>query len=179
MTDYGSRRKAVTSLRPLLVVRFSNKNVSAQFIKPKIEGDAVLASAHSRDLAKLGWKGSRKSTPACYLLGMLAGRKALEKGVKDAVVYNGVAPFIRGARAAAFVKGVADAGVKVPVGDEALPSEERISGKPIADYASKLSSEDKGEYERRFSMMIRSGFKPEDYPVEFERMKAAIGGAKP
>jgi large subunit ribosomal protein L18 len=178
MTDYRARKRAITSLRPLLVVRISNKNVSSQFVKPTVKGDVVLSSAHSKELSKLGWKGSSKSTPACYLLGLLAGKKALSSGVKEAVVYNGLVPFIRGSRIAAFLKGVIDAGVSVPVGEEAFPSEERLTGKSIAEYATRLSSEDKGAYERSYSALLKEGFKPEEYPTQFEKMKATITGAK-
>ncbi len=176
VTDYRSRKRAITSQATLLVVRISNKNVSSQFVKPKVNGDVVLASAHSRQLRKLGWKGSLNSTPACYLLGFLAGRKALEKGVKEAVLYNGVVPFIRGSRIAAFVKGVIDSGLVVPVGEKALPPEERISGKTIADYATKLATQDAASYKASFSALLREGFKPEDYPAQFEKVKSTIAG---
>jgi large subunit ribosomal protein L18 len=177
VTDYRARKRAITSQRPLLVVRISNKNVSCQFVRPAVNGDVVLSAAHSKELAKLGWHGSSKSTPACYLLGLHAGKKALEAGVNEAVVYNGVVPFIRGSRIAALLKGVLDAGVSVPVGEEAFPTEERISGKPIAEYASKLASEDKEAYSRDFSALLKAGFKPEEYPREFEKVKASIAGA--
>jgi len=177
VTDYRARKRAITSQRPLLVVRISNKNVSCQFIRPAVKGDVVLSATHSKELAKLGWHGSSKSTPACYLLGLHAGKKALAAGVKEAVVYNGVVPFIRGSRIAALLKGVLDAGVSVPVGEKAFPNEERISGKPIADYASKLASEDKEAYSRGFSALVKAGFKPEEYPGEFEKVKASIAGA--
>lgn len=178
ITDYRARKRAITSSRPLLVVRISNKNVSSQFVKPTVKGDVVLSAAHSKELSKLGWKGSPKSTPACYLLGLLAGKKALSSGVKEAVVYNGLVPFIKGSRIAAFLKGVIDAGVRVPVGEEAFPSEERLSGKTIAEYATRLSSEDKGAYERSYSALLKEGFKPEEYPTQFEKLKAAITGAE-
>jgi large subunit ribosomal protein L18 len=176
VTDYRSRKRAITSQATLLVVRISNKNVSSQFVKPRVSGDEVLASAHSRQLRKLGWKGSLKSTPACYLLGLLAGRKAQAKGVKEAVLYNGVVPFIRGSRIAAFAKGVIDSGLMVPVGEEALPPEERIRGKTIADYATKLAAEDAAAYGAIFSALLKGGFKPEDYPAQFEKVKSAIAG---
>ena len=177
LTDYRARRRAITSEKPLLVVRISNKNVSSQFVRPTAKGDLVLSSAHSKELVKKGWHGSPKSTPACYLLGLLAGKKALAAGVKEAVTYNGVVPFIRGSRVAALLKGVVDAGVSVPVGEEAFPAEERLTGKAIADYAAKLSSEDKEAYSKEFSALLRSGFKPEGYPAEYEKVKAAIQGA--
>ncbi len=178
VTDYRARKKAITSQRPLLVVRVSNKNVTSQFVRPTVKGDVVLSSAHSKELAKLGWRGSAKSTPACYLLGLLAGKKALKSGVKEAVAYNGVVPFISGSRISAVLKGVHDAGVAVPVGDEALPSEERVTGKSISEYASKMASEDGERYRKGFSSLIKAGFKPEDYPAEFEKVKGSIlGGA--
>lgn len=179
VTDYRSRRRAITSQKVLLVVRVSNKNVSSQFVVPKVSGDSVVASAHSRELLKMGWRGSLKSTPACYLLGMLAGKKAKASGVEQAVLYNGLAPFIKGGRVGALVKGVVEAGVDVPMGEEAFPSADRLSGKAIAAYASKLSSESRDDYQREFSGLLKSGFKPEDYPAQFEKVKAAIlGGAK-
>ncbi len=179
VTDYRARKRAITSQKPLLVVRISNKNVSSQFVKPTVKGDVVLSSAHSKELAKMGWHGSSKSTPACYLLGLLAGKKAVAAGVKEAVAYSGVVPFIRGSRVAALLKGVVDAGVHVPVGEEAYPDGDRLSGKPIADYATKLAGENKDAYSRTFSALLKGGFKPEEYQAEFEKVKAAIsGGAK-
>ncbi|MGP8125249.1 MAG: 50S ribosomal protein L18 [Nitrososphaerales archaeon] len=178
VTDYRSRRRAITSHRVLLVVRISNKNVTSQFVVPKVGGDTVVASAHSRELLKLGWRGSLKSTPACYLLGMLAGKKALASGVEEAVLYNGLAPFVRGGRVGALVKGVVEAGVVVPVGEEAFPSQERLTGKTIADYASKLSAESKEAYQKGFSRLLKEGFRPEEYPAQFEKVKATITGGK-
>ncbi len=177
VTDYRARRRAITSQKPLLVVRISNKNAYAQFVKPTVKGDIVLSSASSKELVKLGWHGSSKSTPACYLLGLLSGRKALAAGVKEAVAYNGLVPFIRGSRAAALLKGVVDSGVSVPVGEEAFPDEGRLTGKSISEYAAKLSSEDKDAYQHTFSVLLKGGFKPEDYPAEFEKAKSAVEGA--
>ncbi len=37
-TNYGARRKAISSRGTLLAVRISNKNVSAQFLKPTVTG---------------------------------------------------------------------------------------------------------------------------------------------
>jgi len=177
VTDYRSRKRAITSQKPLLVIRVSNKNVSSQFVKPTVKGDIVLSATGSKELTKLGWHGSAKSTPACYLLGLLAGRKALAAGVKEAVAYNGLVPFIRGSRAAALLKGVVDSGVKVPVGEEAFPDADRLSGKSIADYAAQLAAEDREAYSRNFSSLLKNGFKPEAYPAEFEKVKVAISGA--
>ncbi len=178
VTDYRSRRRAISSRRALLVVRISNKNVSAQFVRPAAKGDLVLASAHSAQLRKMGWQGSLTATPACYLLGLAAGKKALEKGVKDAILYCGLAPFVSGSRVSAFVKGVRDSGLEVPVDEEVLPDEERITGKTIAEHASKLAADDREAYAKRFSAMIERGFKPEGYQEKFEQLRTSIAGGK-
>jgi large subunit ribosomal protein L18 len=178
-TDYRARKKMITSSVPLLAVRVSSKNVSAQFIRPEREGDQVLSAAHSRNLRKLGWKGSSKSVPACYLLGLLAGKRAKEQGVKKAYLYNGLSLFVGGSRVSAVVKGVKDAGVDVPMADEAVPSEDRITGKATAEYAKSLLTEDREKYSRLFSGLLRTGFKPEEYPENASALKQAIlKGAK-
>ncbi len=173
-TDYRARKRIISSSEPLLAVRISTKNVSAQFIRPKPEGDHVLSSAHSRNLRKLGWKGSLKSIPACYLLGLLAGKKAKESGVEKANLYSGVSRFVDGSRVSALVKGVKDAGVDVPISDEALPSEDSLTGKVTAEYARSLLTENKEQYSRLFSGLIRAGFKPEEYEENAMAVKQVI-----
>jgi len=174
VTDYKARKKIITSSIPLLAVRVSSKNALAQFIEPKAEGDHVLSSAHSRNLKKLGWKGSPKSVPACYLLGLLAGKKAKAEGVDKAYLYNGLTKFVKGSRVAAVVKGVKDAGIDVPMSDEVAPSEERLTGKATAKYAKSLLAEDKAKYSKVFSGMLKTGFKPEDYAESASKVKQAI-----
>ena len=178
-TDYRARKKIITSSVPLLAVRVSSKNVTAQFIKPRTEGDEVVSSAHSRNLKKLGWKGSSKSVPACYLLGLLAGKRAKEQGIEKAYLYNGLSSFVSGSRVSALVKGVKDAGVEVPMSDEVAPSEDRITGKATAEYAKSLLAEDKEKYSKVFSGLIKTGFKPEEYEENASALKQVIlKGAK-
>ncbi len=177
-TDYRSRKRVISTTKPLLVVRFSNRNVSSQFLKPTPKGDKVVSSANSKELVKLGWRGSSKSTPACYLLGMVAGKKAKEAGVTEAVLYTGLIPFVKGGRVAAFVKGVIEAGVGVPAREEVFPPEERLTGSVTAKYAAALAKEQKDQYEREFSGLLKANFRPEDYPKEFEKVRTAVLGAK-
>jgi len=178
-TDYRARKKIITSSVPLLAVRVSSKNVSAQFIKPRAEGDEVVSSAHSRNLKKLGWMGSGKSVPACYLLGLLAGKRAKDQGIEKAYLYNGLSSFVNGSRVSALVKGVKDAGVDVPMSDEVAPSEDRITGKATAEYAKSLLAEDKEKYSKVFSGLIKTGFKPEEYEANASALKQVIlKGAK-
>ena len=133
------------SKRDFISINITNENTQVQILKPEISGDKVIASAHSRFLLKDGWKGSRKNIPAAYLTGYFAGKKALSKGVDSAIVYSGTRKYTQ--RMAAVVKGVVDAGMKVPSDEETFPPEERISGEhlkvknDIAIVKSKIDSE--------------------------------------
>jgi len=144
-TNYKKRKIMLMSKRDFISINITNENTQVQILKPEISGDKVIASAHSRFLLKDGWKGSRKNIPAAYLTGYFAGKKALSKGVDSAIVYSGTRKYTQ--RMAAVVKGVVDAGMKVPSDEETFPPEERISGEhlkvknDIATVKSKIDSE--------------------------------------
>ena len=97
-------------------INVTNENIQVQISKPEITGDKVIASAHSRFLIKDGWKGSRKNIPAAYLTGYLVGKRALSKGIDNAIIYSGTRKYTQ--RMAAVVKGVIDTGLKVPADNE-------------------------------------------------------------
>ena len=115
--------------RDFITVNITNENTQVQILKPGMTGDKVIASAHSRYLLEKGWKGSRKSVPAAYLTGYLAGKKALGKGAKDAILYTGTRRYTQ--RMAAALKGIIDAGVQVPASKETFPSDDRINGEHL------------------------------------------------
>ena len=112
--------------RDFITVSISNENTQVQILKPEIKGDKVVASAHSRYLIQKGWKGSRKSIPAAYLTGYLAGKKAIGSGAKNAILYTGTRKYTQ--RMAAALKGIIDAGLDVPASSETFPPDERING---------------------------------------------------
>jgi large subunit ribosomal protein L18 len=176
LTDFRVRKKAIMSGEILAVIRKSTKNITVQFIKPEVNGDRVIFSSHSRVLRKFGWLGSLKSTPAAYLLGLYAGKEAIKHGIKRAVVYTGLLRYVKGSRISALVKGLVDSGLDVPSDKETFPGEERITGKFIADYASSLLEKDKEKYRKIFSRLLKEGFKPEEYPEYFEKVRKAIVG---
>jgi len=115
--------------RDFITVNITNENTQVQILKPGMAGDKVIASAHSRSLLEKGWKGSRKSIPAAYLTGYLAGKKALGQGAKDAILYTGTRRYTQ--RVAAALKGVVDAGIKVPTDEDTFPAAERINGEHL------------------------------------------------
>ncbi len=80
-TDYRKRRSILLSRKTFISPRVTCKNTIVQFSAATLQGDRVLASAHSRELYKLGWKGSGNSVPAAYLTGLAAGLKAMITGV--------------------------------------------------------------------------------------------------
>jgi large subunit ribosomal protein L18 len=172
VTNYYKRRKLVLSGKPRLVVRITNRYVIAQVVEAKPGGDLTIVSAHSGELAKYGWKGGTKNTPAAYLVGLLIGLRAIRKGVHEAVLDIGLRRATRGARVFATAKGAVDAGLNVPLGEEVLPSADRITGKHISEYAQTLK--EAGELERVFSKYIERGLDPEDLPKNFEEVKNRI-----
>ena len=126
--------------RDFITVNITNENTQVQILTPGMTGDTVVASAHSRYLLEKGWKGSRKSVPAAYLTGYLAGKKAIGKGAKGAILYTGTRRFTQ--RMAAALKGIIDAGLEVPADPETFPAEERINGEhlTIKNEVSKIKS---------------------------------------
>lgn len=173
-TNYHVRKKILLSRLPFLVVRISNKNAILQIAKAGIEGDQIIASVHTRQLIKFGWPFSRKNTPACYLAGLMLGLKAKSKINSDIIVYLGVSPYVNGSRVTAAVKGLLDAGLNVRVDPETFPSEERIRGEHIIEYAKKLKTTDFSLYTKRFSNYVREGLNVEDMAKIFEEVKQKI-----
>ncbi len=128
-TNYKKRGTMLMGKRDFVTVNITNENTQVQILTPGMTGDTVVASAHSRYLLDKGWKGSRKSVPAAYLTGYLAGKKALGKGAKGAIMYTGTRRFTQ--RMAAALKGIIDAGLEVPADPETFPANERINGEHL------------------------------------------------
>jgi len=173
-TNYHKRKKLLLSGLPRLVARKTNKHIIAQMITASIEGDRVIASAHSSELRKkYGWLGSLKNLPAAYLTGLLCGYRALKKNIKKAILDIGLHRPTKGARVFAVMKGCLDAGVEIPHGEEILPDENRIKGQHISEYANMLSSNQE-LYAKRFSEYLSRGLRPEDITEHFSAVKERI-----
>jgi len=128
-TNYIRRKSMLIGHRDFVTVQISNENTYVQIHKPELTGDKVISSAHSRFLIKKGWKGSRKNIPAAYLTGYFAGKKALGKGISSAIMYSGTRKYTQ--RMAAALKGIIDAGLKVPANQETFPPEARLYGEHL------------------------------------------------
>ncbi len=143
-TNYRKRLALLKSGRFRLVVRKSNRRIIVQFIRYKPEGDETLLAVDSKKLAELYSYPAKCNTPTAYLLGLLAGKMALEKGIGEAVADICDVP-TRGAIVFAVVKGVVDAGVKVPFSPEKIVVEERLMGAHLGEEVKRLTEEVKAK----------------------------------
>jgi len=174
-TYYKKRLKILLSNKFRFVIRKSLRNLGASVIEYSPKGDKVLFTVDSKALSKFGWKGDNGNLPSAYLIGLLAGKKAIEKGVTEAVLDLGFNNSTKGSRLYATLAGAIDAGLKIPFNPEILPSRDRITGEHIAKYAQVLKK-DKSEYERQFYNYLKRGLNPEDILKHFNEVKVKIHG---
>jgi large subunit ribosomal protein L18 len=134
-TDYQQRLRLLKSGKPRLVARKSNAHVTAQLVSNGPDGDLTVASAHSSDLAEYGWEAPTGNLPAAYLTGLLAGRRAVEAGLEEAVLDIGLNTPTPGSKVFAVQEGAIDAGLEIPHNDDVLADWERTRGEHVAAYA--------------------------------------------
>jgi len=160
-TDYYARKRLViqdknkyNTPKYRLVVRFTNKDVTAQIAYSKIEGDYILESAYAHELPKYGLKVGLTNYSAAYATGLLLARRVLTK-LKLADTYKGVTaatgeeynveeigdgprPFrayldtglartSTGARIFAVMKGAVDGGIFIPHSVSRFPGYDKES----------------------------------------------------
>ena len=176
LTDYKKRLKLLLAHKPRLVVRKSLKNVVAQIVEYDEKGDRILVSAQSGELDKFGWKISKSNLPSAYLVGLLLGKKAKGKGVKEMVLDMGLQKSVKGSRIYALLKGIIDSGVNVAHSKDMLPDENRIKGEHIAKYASELKKDD-AKYKKIFGQYLKNNVDPTSINKYFEEIKNKILGA--
>jgi large subunit ribosomal protein L18 len=133
-TDYKKRLVLLKSGLPRLIIRASNKGIQAQLATYEADGDRIIATVQSTELKKHGWNLPTGNLPAAYLVGMLLAQKAKKHNVSDDVIIDiGLQKHHKGGRLYAVAKGAMDAGMTVRVGEDVLPTEDRISGAHIND----------------------------------------------
>jgi large subunit ribosomal protein L18 len=135
-TNYKKRLALLKSEKHRLVIRKRLSNISVQFINFDSKGDQTIAHAFSAELKKLGWTKTG-NIPAAYLTGLLAGKRAKEKKIEEAVLDLGLQTSTKGSRLYAALKGVLDSGVNIPHSESILPSDDRIKGKHISEEIAK------------------------------------------
>ncbi len=131
-TDYRKRLALLKSKNTRIVIRKSINNITIQFVDYDEKGDNIVATATTKDLInKYNWNYSTSTTPAAYLTGLLAGKRAKEKGIGQCVLDIGRYIPVTGSKVFAGLKGVIDAGIDCPHAEEKIPSEERIYGEHL------------------------------------------------
>ena len=137
-TDYRARKKLLKSDLPRGVVRASGRYITVQLIRYVPKGDEVLASAHTKELKKMGWTKGTSNTSAAYLVGLLAGKRAVEKKVDKAVLDIGLHAPTKGSKVYAVLKGMVDAGLDIPHDPSIIPDESRIKGETLGEDVPKI-----------------------------------------
>lgn len=146
-TDYRVRLRLLKSGLPRAVVRLSEHRIRVAIVAFDPVGDRVMAQAESGELTGLEFPSeSLASTPAAYLTGYLAGLRAKSAGAENAVFDTGLRHPTAGGRLAATLKGLIDAGLEIPHGEEGFPSADRLNGthlpkqlpQPMESYKLKL-----------------------------------------
>jgi large subunit ribosomal protein L18 len=127
-TDYKKRLALLKSGKPRLVVRKTNREVIVHLTTYNEKGDITHVHVSKKQLSSLGWN-AKCNTPTAYLTGFLAGKLALKKGFKEAVLDISMNTPTKNAIVFAAAKGALDAGLSIPFSAEI--SEERIKGKHL------------------------------------------------
>src|SRR4030043_1616383 len=134
-TDYLVRKNILKSQRPRIVFRKTNRYVTAQYVESIAAQDKIIIGINSKILLGYGWpkenQGSLKTIPASYLMGLLMGKKIIEKKLDLPAVDFGMLRTIHKNNLFAFLKGLGDSGLKIKVAGQALPSEDRIMGERL------------------------------------------------
>lgn len=136
LTDYRRRLKLLRGQKPRAVVRISNTRTTCQLVSWAKDGDIVSVTVTGSDLLKkYGWPEnfSQKSVSASYLVGFAMGKAAVASGESQAVLDIGLAASTPGGRVFSALKGMVDAGLEIPHGDNVLPGDDRLAGSHISD----------------------------------------------
>lgn len=136
-TNYKKRKKMLSSEKLRMVVRVTLNNIYAQIIQYAPNGDRILLNVKSKDLEKFDWKLGKSNIPTAYLVGLLTAKKTGKQKISEVIVDTGIVSPTKGSKIYSCMKGAIDGGLKIKCTEEKFPSEERISGKHISDYASK------------------------------------------
>lgn len=133
-TDYAKRLKLLKSEKNRLVARILNKTVVAQIIKYNPGGDETLVNTTSLELKKYGWKTGNRNVCTAYLTGLLCGKKAVKRGIREAVLDIGLHTPTKWSNVFAVLRGAVEAGLSIKHDKSILPPDERVLGREIEKF---------------------------------------------
>lgn len=179
-TNFRQRLELLKSGKPRFIVRRANKNMLCQISIFQKTGDVTKVSASSAELADFGWKANTGNIPASYLTGLLCAVRAKAKGINEAVFDVGLFEGMRGSRMFSALKGAVDGELEIPHSEDAFPSDDRLNGSHISNYAAELKKTDKAKFDKYFSAYAKEKTDPEKLSDAFESAKKNIisDGAK-
>merc|ERR1711917_23798 len=154
-TDYFARKRLCVqdknkynTPKYRLVVRITNKDIIAQIVYARLQGDVVICAAYSHELPRYGVSCGLTNYAAAYATGLLIGRRILQKFGLDSLyegqlevdgdeyyeeadaqekssfrcyLDTGLARTSTGARIFGVLKGAADAGLDIPHSPKRFP----------------------------------------------------------
>ncbi len=171
LTDYKTRLKFLLSKKTRIVIRKSLNNITVQLVDYNREGDKILKSFNSKILKIYDWRYHPGNIPSAYLLGLIAGLESKKIKIKEAILDIGLKRSIKCSALYAALKGVLDGGLNIPHDKNILPDENRIKGRHIFDYYTKLPQDKKI---RQFSKYLKNSVNPSNIIKDFEETKLKI-----
>ncbi|GMN36168.1 hypothetical protein TIFTF001_005815 [Ficus carica] len=180
-TDYRARIRLINqdknkynTPKYRFVVRFTNKDITAQIVSASIAGDLVLAAAYSHELPRYGLEAGFTNYAAAYCTGLLLARRVLKLLEMDSE-YEG------------NVEGALDGGLDIPHSekrfagfskdDKQLNAEvhrKYIFGGHIAAYMRTLAEDEPEKYQSHFSEYIKRGIEADNLEELYKKVHAAI-----
>lgn len=128
-TNFAKRLALIRGGKTRMVVRRSNTNIVVQFVDFDPKGDKTLLTLSGTHLAKTYQWPSKRNVWTAYLVGLMAGKIAQKKGVKEAILDMGMYTASKGSVIFAAQKGAADAGMATLCDKEKVP-ESKIASPP-------------------------------------------------
>jgi large subunit ribosomal protein L18 len=128
-TNFAKRLALIRSEKTRMVVRRSNKGVMIQFIDFDPKGDRTLLTVNCAHLSKIYNWPSKRNVWTAYLMGLMAGKLAQKKGVKEFILDMGMYTPSKGSIIFAAQKGAHDSGLKVNYDIDNVP-EAKITNPP-------------------------------------------------
>jgi large subunit ribosomal protein L18 len=128
-TNFAKRLALIKGGKTRMVVRRSNSGVLVQFVDFDPKGDKTVVTVCGAHLSK-GYKWpAKRNVWTAYLAGLMAGKLAQKKGVKEFVLDMGMYTPSKGSVVFAAQKGASDSGLSTSF-DKAMVPEEKLSNPP-------------------------------------------------
>ncbi|CAK5058912.1 unnamed protein product [Meloidogyne enterolobii] len=183
-TDYYARKRLTVqdknkynTPKYRLIVRFTNKRVTAQIAYSRIQGDIIVNAAYSHELPRYGIKLGLTNYAAAYATGLLLARRHLQKLKLDSV-YKGKEEVdgeyydVEGSNPNPESRFFGFDNESKQYNAEA--HRDRIFGKHVADYMKYLKEQDEEAYKRQFSKFLKEGIEPDSIEGIYKKAHEAI-----